>query len=267
MGKEKDTDEQSAEAAEDSVVLGELIREKREARGLSLDDAARELRLDPAVVEAMERDDFSALGAPVFIKGHLRTYARLLGLLEEELIVVFEQNIGGNDAWQAVTFSEEKVKPANLAQWGLTGLLALAFLTLMYFLFAEDDKPAVVAPTVQSAAPSVSPPVVSAPVVAVEDTAVVDVEEPVAPEPAAEVTQDLRLEFSANCWVEVYGANGSLLIGEQRRGSASSVSGQPPFRLVLGNAGAVKVFLNGDEYPIPQEAVSGRMAKFTIGSD
>ena len=41
---------------------------------------------------ALERDDFAALGAPVFVKGHLRRYAALLGLAEDEILGAYERS-------------------------------------------------------------------------------------------------------------------------------------------------------------------------------
>jgi len=58
---------------------GARLRAARERKGLSLVEAADALRLDQSLVEALERDDFAALGAPVFGKGHLRKYAVLTG--------------------------------------------------------------------------------------------------------------------------------------------------------------------------------------------
>jgi cytoskeleton protein RodZ len=44
----------------------------REAANISHQQAAEALRLEVHVVQALENADFSPLGAPVFIKGHLR---------------------------------------------------------------------------------------------------------------------------------------------------------------------------------------------------
>ena len=59
---------------------GPMLRRARESRGLTPQQAAEQLNLDVSVVEALERDDLAALGAPVFAKGHLRRYGAMLGL-------------------------------------------------------------------------------------------------------------------------------------------------------------------------------------------
>lgn len=69
---------------------GERLRKQREQRGLTLAQVSSELHVDQRMLAALEADDFAALGAPIFVKGHLRSYARLLGLDPAELIAEYE---------------------------------------------------------------------------------------------------------------------------------------------------------------------------------
>ena len=55
-------------------------RTAREARGLSLEAVAAELRIRIVILAAMEREDHTALPERVYLLGLLRTYARFLGL-------------------------------------------------------------------------------------------------------------------------------------------------------------------------------------------
>ncbi len=65
---------------------GARLRAERERRGLSVQRAADDLHLDPWVIEALEADDHSRLGPAVYVKGHLRHYATLLGLSCDSLL-------------------------------------------------------------------------------------------------------------------------------------------------------------------------------------
>ena len=60
--------------------IGERLRAAREARGLSLEAVAAELRIRIIILAAMEREDHAALPERVYLLGLLRTYARFLGL-------------------------------------------------------------------------------------------------------------------------------------------------------------------------------------------
>jgi cytoskeleton protein RodZ len=65
---------------------GARLRAAREARGLSIEEVADRLRLNAALVLAMEQDRLALLGAPVFARGHLRNYAALVGAPEKEIM-------------------------------------------------------------------------------------------------------------------------------------------------------------------------------------
>jgi cytoskeleton protein RodZ len=65
--------------------IGEQLLRAREAMGLSLAQAAERLHVDVAIIDALETGRFAALGAPVFVRGHLRRYAELLGAPEAAL--------------------------------------------------------------------------------------------------------------------------------------------------------------------------------------
>jgi cytoskeletal protein RodZ len=65
---------------------GARLRAAREARGLSIQDVAERLRLNAALVLAMEQDRLALLGAPVYARGHLRNYAVLVGAPEQEIM-------------------------------------------------------------------------------------------------------------------------------------------------------------------------------------
>jgi cytoskeleton protein RodZ len=81
-----------AEIAELPSSPGARLRREREAQGVGHQQAAESLNLDPAVLTHIEANDFAALGAPVFVKGHLRRYASLLGLAEDEIVSMYDRS-------------------------------------------------------------------------------------------------------------------------------------------------------------------------------
>lgn len=66
--------------------IGEVLKTAREAKGMSVQEAGTRLRLMARQIEAMEAEDFASLGQPVFGRGFVRNYARMLGLDEEPLL-------------------------------------------------------------------------------------------------------------------------------------------------------------------------------------
>ncbi len=62
------------------ATLGQTLKEAREKRGVTASQAAAATRMKVQVVEALERDDFSRIAAPMYAKGFIRLYGEYLGL-------------------------------------------------------------------------------------------------------------------------------------------------------------------------------------------
>jgi len=65
---------------------GARLLAERRSQGLSLGDIARQLKLSVRQVEALERDEYAAFSGPVFVRGFLRNYAKLLHLDPDPLL-------------------------------------------------------------------------------------------------------------------------------------------------------------------------------------
>lgn len=60
--------------------VGAALRQAREEKGISVRAAAMQTNLRQEIIEHLEANEFSAIGAPVFTRGYLNIYARFLGL-------------------------------------------------------------------------------------------------------------------------------------------------------------------------------------------
>src|ERR1700729_3485815 len=65
--------------------IGARLRAARERRGLTTLQAAEKLHVDARALESLEAENFAALGADVYVRGHLRRYAELVGESPHEL--------------------------------------------------------------------------------------------------------------------------------------------------------------------------------------
>ena len=70
--------------------LGKQLRRAREANGLTVQSVSASLRLTPRIVIALEEGDFAQF-QPVYVKGYLRNYGRLLNLSVEPLIKSYDR--------------------------------------------------------------------------------------------------------------------------------------------------------------------------------
>jgi cytoskeleton protein RodZ len=104
--------------------IGRTLRDAREAQGMTQEDAAARLRLMHRQIAAMEADEFESLGQPVFARGFVRNYARLLGLKPEMLLAHME---GAPAEPAAVTY----VMPPQPRSWLSSPWLVLLLLGLL----------------------------------------------------------------------------------------------------------------------------------------
>jgi cytoskeleton protein RodZ len=72
--------------------LGPYLSHRREERGLSIEEVARVTRVAPRYLEALEREDFAALPAPVFTKGYIRAYCQALGVSVDEALTRYSES-------------------------------------------------------------------------------------------------------------------------------------------------------------------------------
>jgi len=68
---------------------GKRLRIARQSQGMTQERVADELHLRPAIIEALERQDFTSLPEPVFIAGYVRKYAYLVGLDPESMVAAY----------------------------------------------------------------------------------------------------------------------------------------------------------------------------------
>jgi cytoskeletal protein RodZ len=71
--------------------LGALLRERRKESGLTYDAISERIKVSTRYLEALENENWDHLPSPTFIKGFIRSYARLLGLSEEGLIALYQE--------------------------------------------------------------------------------------------------------------------------------------------------------------------------------
>ncbi len=66
--------------------FGERLRREREMRGITLDEISESTKISRRHLESLEREDFDSLPGGIFNKGFVRSYARFLGLDEDQAV-------------------------------------------------------------------------------------------------------------------------------------------------------------------------------------
>lgn len=279
--------------SEAEPAVGEVLRTAREAKGWSVPEVANRLRLMNRQIDAIESNDFAALGQPVFARGFVRNYARLLGLNPEAMLLTMRDDtlVAPVEVGQTLSL----VMPGNwfTSRWLIAGLLMLLALVVvpigLYAWLSSDAEDVVmtlppspqpsstnasrvtVPPAIVKAGQTPEPAVNAAPA---PDSAMNTTPAPAtittapeslpAPNSAPAVASALRFQFDADAWVEVKDGTGSVLQRKMNsKGSVLTLLGQPPFTLEVGNASKVRMSYNGRPHDLKPYNV-GNVARFSL---
>ncbi len=85
------------EARSTGIGPGERLQAARIQQGLSLQDVASRMHLSGKILEAIEENNFEEITAPIFVKGYLRAYARIVSLDEDEMILQYHDFFSEED--------------------------------------------------------------------------------------------------------------------------------------------------------------------------
>jgi cytoskeleton protein RodZ len=110
------------------VTPGSLLKTAREAEGLSQREAADRLNFMPGYVAILERDDYRALRSPPFARGYVKSYGRLLGLDEAQLLEAFDRL---QEQRSPEVKKKVETRPLQLQHTGMGVVIGLAVLGLL----------------------------------------------------------------------------------------------------------------------------------------
>jgi transcriptional regulator with XRE-family HTH domain len=77
--------------------LGAYLRRKREERGRTVEDLARETRIQAYLLNALENDDLASLPHPAFVRGFVRNVCRAIGAPEDRALELYEERLAARD--------------------------------------------------------------------------------------------------------------------------------------------------------------------------
>jgi cytoskeletal protein RodZ len=125
--------------------VGSYLRESRESRGISLDDAAQVTRISRNYLIALEEERFDILPNPAYTRGFLRAYASFLGLSGDKAIAMYERAV-----FPAVPETPEHTENVSYTvpgdasgtsfkwQW-VVPLFLLALVVVASYLFSDKE--------------------------------------------------------------------------------------------------------------------------------
>lgn len=316
---------------QEANTTGARLRHAREQLGLSQQAVAERLCLKVSTVRDIEDDKAPADLASTFLRGYIRSYARLVHIPEDELLPMMAKQAPIRAAKVAPMQSFFRQAPQKRDGWlmSFTWLVLFVVIGLSGAWWWQDhkaqqeeistmadqssaelnggdansqnvplDTSAPAAPTADSAANSAPTDTASAPTTSAPAQTPADNNAVVAPSqanvdtagttPAAPATtpasplptdqanvttpaasaQDLVMNFSADCWLEVSDATGKKLFsGLQRKGGNLNLSGQAPYKLKIGAPAAVQIQYLGKPVDLSRFIRTNQVARLTLNAE
>ena len=248
---------------------GRRLADARKARNLTSSDIARQLKLSVSQVDALEAGRYQQLPGPIFVRGFIRNYARLVKLDPGELLQEGSENLPQPQPQrEARPPSPEIPFPSREApRWRIYAAVAAVIVgALAIYEFYWNDpvvdaaRPGVVASAPESAARQApAKPVATerAPLKAPQGAQAGSAKAVVAPQGPAPVAaaaprpgeRQVRMNFNDESWVEIRDRSERVIFSQLNRpGTQQSVQGYPPFSVVVGNAHGVR--MTYDDKPV-----------------
>lgn len=238
--------------------LGNLIKEARKARNLTVEKLSELTKIKLANLEAMEEDRFEQIAAPTYAKGFLKIVARALDLNEAELLKLYEQRYPQKPK-QVIFITENptarKPRPKKGNRKIVYSLAVLSAFLIGGFWIASSDNPETKpAEKTETAAPKTAPETPAQETAA--ETSKTAKPEPTAAKPeessvpaAAAVPADpaVRVEIEAlsDVWVKVIADEKLIFENTVRQNEKEEWTAQQKVALRVGRPTDVVLRVNG----------------------
>ncbi|MGU5771383.1 cytoskeleton protein RodZ [Aeromonas allosaccharophila] len=318
------TIEQPHDIQDDSQAAGpgQLLRNAREQLGWTREQVASRIHLRLTLIAAIESDTYDKHTSHTFIRGYLRTYAKLVGIPEETILAAYDKlGLTPPDNIDMQSFSRRSRQQANDSRLKVvTWLVILVLIALsvawwwqstarrsagdealaateMSATSSTPAEPAITPPdaintdpvegatvapaatdvtapavvseasaTLAPASAAVAPTDVNADVGTVADTAVSGANGTESNEAVVDpaTAPQLKMSFTADCWLDVKDANGKTLFSGLKKANDELVlEGAEPLKFIIGAPMAVKLDYKGQSFDMSRYN-NGRTARFSL---
>ncbi len=215
--------------------VGTSLKEMRKSAGFSVDQLSARTRIPTSVIEDLERDNFSTCGGPTYARGHIKTIARICGVVDSEVLAAFEsQTIPLSKSIRdllndtSATAAKKERKPLSWKALGGVAAGVFAFALVGVGIISSGNNNSVTV-TSNSETSENSPVAAKRNGVEVKLTGV-----------------------NGLSWVAISDSTGTTQFsGRIRQGEERTFSDNQLLYVVIGNAGAINLTVNGEDIGVP----------------
>jgi cytoskeletal protein RodZ len=239
--------------SDDRSSVGRALAKARIEAGLSVDEVSTRTRVRVPILQGIEQDDFSRCGGDVYARGHIRSIARAVGLDPEPLIAQYAAEQGSPETPAPVPplYEAERRIRAEPRRPNWTAAMIAAIVAVIGFVgytvvsgSGGDDKTsagATPSATTTTPTPSQSPQGNGEPKPPQPSNSAI------AAAPPGKVTVKVTAAGGTS-WIQAMDGNGKQLFqASLHKGDSKTWTDDKKIKLIVGNAGAVQLFVNGKD--------------------
>lgn len=246
--------------------LGERLRKGREEKGIALEAVFKATKISKNILRALENDQYEIFPPQVLVRGFIRSYARYVGLDEKELINLYETVCTTKKTGEVLVEEKARKRTDRKKMFILFILLIGLVILLIYPFFIKSiekaktiSEPEKNLNMVKPAAPSLqSTPSLVEPSLPTETTSPtvnplpeIKTEEPLpsppSPPPPASIPMQMKIKCQSKTWIGFSIDNGPTSQVTLSPGDEASWEGKDKIELKVGNAGGIKIMVNGSQ--------------------
>jgi cytoskeletal protein RodZ len=225
--------------------IGQELKRERELRGISLKEIADSTKINVRFLRALEEDRLEMLPEQFFTRGIIRTYAKYLGLDEQSALNTYleglqtretqETSNGGKQSKVRESLESLPKEKKNSLLFAFIVLVILALITIMYFVFRNDESP---------------PPDTSKMESPIQYTEEKPITTPSITQEEPEIEQkELNIEITVQqeTWLEIFADQEMVDSGIKSPGERLQFKALQEFLIHIGNAGGITYTINSEE--------------------
>ncbi|OAH14727.1 helix-turn-helix domain-containing protein [Streptomyces jeddahensis] len=252
--------------ADERPSIGRILQQARIDAGQTIEEVSTVTRVRVPIVHAIEQDDFTRCGGDVYARGHIKTLARAVGIDPAPLLEQYAAEHGARPAPTpaAPMFEAERIRPEpRRPNW--TAAMVAAIVAVIGFvgftLFSGGDSEGGSTHVAEGSTAGSGKPTPKPSPTKTEETKPDPSDSAIAAAPADKVTVMVSAA-GGRSWISAKDANGRLLFdGTLEQGQTKTFEDKQQIDLVLGNAGAIQLAVNGK--PIEDKFEAGQVERLT----
>lgn len=250
--------------------VGEILKNTREAKGITIEQVAEATSIRVLYLEAIESEQFNQVPGEVYLKGFIRNYANYIGLNGPAMVEKYKEQVESSkkheQAIQTDTNEIQHKQPEKInrktvkdnisADFDIKAILHrfvtkknIAFLAGFFVVLAAgsflssfftgntDNELVKTKQTAVDSAKSDSANKIQSVSVVKDQSGIYNVKG------AASI--EAQVEFSGDCWTEVYADGKELFVGMMSAGKTANWKADKELRIKLGNIRVAKIDCNG----------------------